>query len=164
MHYRIGVGEHDWTLSLAAGTDGTLNIDNAGRSIELKLLDVDAQGATLVIDGIRQRHAWRLDGHDLWLSTRHGGLHLQDRTLAPVASKASASDGTLLAPMDGAIVEVLVSEGSPVRQGQLLMVLEAMKMEHPLKAGIDGVVRQLQVTRGDQVKNRQVLLRVETGH
>lgn len=164
LHYRIGVGERDWGLSLETETDGTLNIRSAGRLIELRLLDVDAQGATLVIDGIGQRHAWRLEGHDLWLSTRPGGLHLQDRTLAPVASKASAGASTLLAPMDGAIVEVLVSEGSPVRQGQLLMVLEAMKMEHPLKAGIDGVVRQLQVTQGDQVRKRQVLLRVETAH
>ncbi|UQI32850.1 acetyl/propionyl/methylcrotonyl-CoA carboxylase subunit alpha [Pseudomonas bijieensis] len=164
LHYRIGAGEHDWVLSLVAETGGRLSIRSAGRLIELKLLDVDLHGATLVIDGIRRRHGWRLDGHDLWLSTRPGGLHLQDRTHAPIAAKASASDGTLEAPMDGAIVELLVSEGSTVRQGQLLIVLEAMKMEHPLKAGIDGVVRQLQVMRGDQVKNRQVLLRVETGH
>nr|BFE90202.1 hypothetical protein GCM10020185_07380 [Pseudomonas brassicacearum subsp. brassicacearum] len=66
----------------------------------------------------------------------------------PIAAKTSPGDGTLKAPMDGAIVELLVREGSTVRQGQLLMVLEAMKMEHPLKAGVDGVVRQLQVTRG----------------
>ncbi|WP_204127933.1 acetyl/propionyl/methylcrotonyl-CoA carboxylase subunit alpha [Pseudomonas ogarae] len=162
-HYRIGIGEHDWALSLEAKTNGTLNIRSAGRLIELRLLDADPHGATLMIDGIRRRHTWRLDGNDLWLFTRPGGLHLQDRTLAPIAAKASPSDGTLKAPMDGAIVELLVGEGSTVRQGQLLMVLEAMKMEHPLKAGVDGVVRQLQVTRGDQVQNRQVLLRVETG-
>ena len=164
LPYRIGVGERDWALSLEAETNGALNIRSAGHLIELKLLDVDAQGATLVIDGIRQRQAWRLQGNDLWLSTRPGGLHLQDRTHAPIAAKASTNDGMLKAPMDGAIVEVLVSEGSTVRQGQRLMVLEAMKMEHPLKAGIDGVVRQLQVKRGDQVKKRQVLLRVETAH
>ncbi|AOS38633.1 3-methylcrotonyl-CoA carboxylase [Pseudomonas brassicacearum] len=164
LHYRIGVGEDDWTLSLVAEADGTLNIRSAGRVIELRLLDADPHGATLMIDGIRRRHSWRLDGNDLWLFTRPGGLHLQDRTLAPIAAKTSPGDGTLKAPMDGAIVELLVREGSTVRQGQLLMVLEAMKMEHPLKAGVDGVVRQLQVTRGDQVKNRQVLLRVETAH
>ncbi|MCM2460113.1 acetyl/propionyl/methylcrotonyl-CoA carboxylase subunit alpha [Pseudomonas sp. CG7] len=163
-HFRIGVGERDWTLSLEAEPAGTLNIRSADRLVELRLLDVDANGASLMIDGIRQRQAWRLDGHDLWLSTRPGGLHLQDRTLAPVAAKATTSAGPLKAPMDGAIVELLVSEGSPVRQGQLLMVLEAMNMEHPLMAGVDGVVRQLQVKRGDQVKNRQVLLRVETAH
>ncbi|MNH40807.1 Acetyl-/propionyl-coenzyme A carboxylase alpha chain [compost metagenome] len=63
--------------------------------------------------------------------------------------------------MDGAVIDVLVSEGSKVSKGQLLVVLEAMKMEHPLKAGIDGVLKRLQVQIGDQVKNRQILLEVE---
>lgn len=56
---------------------------------------------------------------------------------------------------------MLVSEGSPVSKGQLLLVLEAMKMEHPLKAGIDGVIKHIQVSLGDQVKSRQILLEVE---
>ncbi|MHA5866155.1 biotin/lipoyl-containing protein, partial [Pseudomonas aeruginosa] len=41
------------------------------------------------------------------------------------------------------------------------LVLEAMKMEHSLKAGVDGVVRRVQVGRGEQVRNRQVLVEVE---
>ncbi|EJL02584.1 MULTISPECIES: acetyl/propionyl/methylcrotonyl-CoA carboxylase subunit alpha [Pseudomonas] len=162
-HYRIGAGERDWTLTLAAATDGTLSIHVAEHLIELKLLEVDRCGATLMINGIRQHHAWRLEGTELWLSTRPGGLHFQDRTLAAVVPRASLQDGTLKAPMDGAIVEVLVSEGCAVRQGQLLVVLEAMKMEHPLKASVDGIIRQLRVKPGEQVKSRQVLLVVETG-
>ncbi|MDT4886999.1 2-oxoglutarate carboxylase large subunit [compost metagenome] len=63
--------------------------------------------------------------------------------------------------MDGAIVEVLVAEGGRVSKGQLLVVLEAMKMEHPLKASIDGVVRRIGVSCGDQVKNRQLLVEIE---
>ena len=63
--------------------------------------------------------------------------------------------------MDGAIVDVRVRAGERVTQGQLLLVLEAMKMEHPLKAGIDGVVKAVQVMAGDQVRNRQVLLEIE---
>ena len=58
-------------------------------------------------------------------------------------------------------MQVLVEVGSRVHAGQPLLVLEAMKMEHPLKAGIDGVVTRVQVSPGDQVKNRQVLLEVE---
>ena len=41
-----------------------------------------------------------------------------------------------------------------------LLVLEAMKMEHPLTAGIDGVIKGVQVIAGDQVRNRQVLLEI----
>ncbi|WP_441344151.1 acetyl-CoA carboxylase biotin carboxyl carrier protein subunit [Pseudomonas prosekii] len=97
----------------------------------------------------------------MWLFTRPGSLRLEDRTQSAVSSQASVSSGTLKAPMDGAIVDVLVSEGSTVSKGQLLVVLEAMKMEHPLKSGIDGVLKRLQVRVGDQVKNRQILLEVE---
>ncbi len=63
--------------------------------------------------------------------------------------------------MDGAIVDVRVRAGERVGKGQLLLVLEAMKMEHPLTAGIDGVIKAVQVTAGDQVRNRQVLLEIE---
>ena len=63
--------------------------------------------------------------------------------------------------MDGAIVDVCVGVGDRVRKGQLLLVLEAMKMEHPLKAGVEGVVKGIQVMTGDQVRNRQILLEIE---
>jgi geranyl-CoA carboxylase alpha subunit len=74
---------------------------------------------------------------------------------------AGASSGTLKAPMDGAIVEVLVENGATVSKGQLLVVLEAMKMEHPIKAGVDGVIKRIAISQGDQVKNRQVLVEIE---
>ncbi|MNL55294.1 Acetyl-/propionyl-coenzyme A carboxylase alpha chain [compost metagenome] len=127
----------------------------------MKVIHSDGRWATLEIDGIRQRHAYRLEGGHLCLFTRPGSLTLEDRTQALVSSLANVSSGTLKAPMDGAIVDVLVSEGSTVSKGQLLVVLEAMKMEHPLKSGIDGVLKRLQVRVGDQVKNRQILLEVE---
>jgi len=128
---------------------------------ELKVIQCDGRWASLEINGIRRRHAYRLEAGQLWLFTRPGSVRLADRTQALVGSQASVSTGTLKAPMDGAIVDVLVTEGSPVSKGQLLVVLEAMKMEHPLKSGIDGVLKRLQVRVGDQVKNRQILLEVE---
>ena len=63
--------------------------------------------------------------------------------------------------MDGAVVSVLVREGDSVTEGQTLVVLEAMKMEHPLKAGINGTVTSVQCQPGQQVKTRQLLAVVE---
>jgi len=161
LHYRIGVEDSDWIVELNAvpGEPYRLQID--GRTLELKIIHCDAHHATLEIDGIRQRQAYRFDAGQLWLFTRPGSLQLEDRTQTPVNSQISVSSGTLKAPMDGAIVDVLVREGCTVSKGQLLVVLEAMKMEHPLKSGIDGVLKRLQVRVGDQVKNRQILLEVE---
>ncbi|MFZ3282034.1 acetyl-CoA carboxylase biotin carboxylase subunit [Pseudomonas sp.] len=161
LHYRLGLDEQHWAVQLLAERQGVFNVQIAERTLKLTLIDHDAHSVTLEIDGLRQRHAYRLEGEQLWLFTHPGSLRLEDRTHAVIDSQSSVSSGTLKAPMDGAIVDVLVSEGSPVSKGQLLVVLEAMKMEHPLKAGIDGVLKRVQVKVGDQVKNRQVLLQVE---
>jgi geranyl-CoA carboxylase alpha subunit len=161
LHYRIGLEEQDWPVALNAVPGEPYRIQIADRSLELQVIQCDGRWATLDIDGIRQRHAYRLDAGQLWLFTRPGSLRLVDRTQVMVSGQACISSGTLKAPMDGAIVDVLVSEGSSVSKGQLLVVLEAMKMEHPLKSGIDGVLKRLQVRVGDQVKNRQILLEVE---
>jgi geranyl-CoA carboxylase alpha subunit len=161
LHYRIGLEDQAWPVELHAEPGETYRVQVGARTLELKVIQCDGRWATLQIDGIRQRHAYRLEAGQLWLFTRPGSLLLVDRTQARVSSQASVSSGTLKAPMDGAIVDVLVSEGSPVSKGQLLVVLEAMKMEHPLKSGIDGVLKRLQVRVGDQVKNRQILLEVE---
>ena len=161
LHFRLGLEEQNWTLQLLAKPQGAFKVQVAERTLALKLIDQDAHSITLEVDGVRQRHACRVDGEQLWLFTHPGSLRLEDRTHAVIDSQTSVSSGTLKAPMDGAIVDVLVSEGSPVSKGQLLVVLEAMKMEHPLKAGIDGVLKRVQVKVGDQVKNRQVLLQVE---
>ncbi|RON01000.1 3-methylcrotonyl-CoA carboxylase [Pseudomonas brassicacearum] len=161
LQQQIGLNDGRWSTEVSVLPDRQLRIQVAGETLQLKLFDINERWANLEINGIRRRYAYQLAAGQLWLFTRPGSLLLQDRTLAPVSGQVSASAGTLKAPMDGAIVEVLVSEGSPVSKGQLLLVLEAMKMEHPLKAGIDGVIKRLQVSPGDQVKNRQILLEVE---
>lgn len=161
LNYRLGLEQQDWSLQLLADGAGRFTVNVMQRALVLTVINCDERAVTLEVDGLRQRHAYRIDDEELWLFTHPGNLRLEDRTHALISSQSSVSSGTLKAPMDGAIVDVLVSEGSPVSKGQLLVVLEAMKMEHPLKAGIDGVLKRVQVKVGDQVKNRQVLLQVE---
>jgi geranyl-CoA carboxylase alpha subunit len=128
--------------------------------ISVHVFSSDPRSVCIEIDGVRSRHARYLHGKNLWLHSEAGTLQLTDRTHDTIAGPNIVCVGTLTAPMDGSIVDVLVSEGATVSQGQLLLVLEAMKMEHPLKAKIDGVIRQIQVVRGEHVKGRQVLLEV----
>ncbi|NWF17750.1 acetyl/propionyl/methylcrotonyl-CoA carboxylase subunit alpha [Pseudomonas reactans] len=125
-------------------------------SAEPLQLITDGRHVTLVFNGIRRRTAYHLDANQLWLP----GLKVINRTQQVASRQADASSGTVKAPMDGAIVDVRVSAGDSVTKGQLLLVLEAMKMEHPLTAGIDGVIKGVQVIAGDQVRNRQVLLEI----
>lgn len=71
-----------------------------------------------------------------------------------------AGSGEGRAPMPGQIVEVLCAAGDAVTEGQTLIVLEAMKMQQPVKADFDGVVSELNVSAGDQVVDGQILVKV----
>lgn len=157
-------GEHTRDVALQIvepGQQPLMHAEVGEERMALRLLASDGRWAAIELDGIRQRRAYHLAGEQVWLYGHAGNLNFTDITHAPSSELNAASSGMVKAPMDGAIVDVLVSEGERVSKGQLLVVLEAMKMEHPLKAGVDGVIRRVQVSQGDQVKNRQVLVEVE---
>jgi len=66
----------------------------------------------------------------------------------------------LRAPMPGLIVSIPVSDGQEVSQGDVLVVLESMKMQNELKAPREGTVRRVRVKAGDSVEQRQILLTI----
>ena len=82
--------------------------------------------------------------------------------LSAVASGASAVATAVTSPMPGKIVRVLVAAGQPVAAGEALIVLEAMKMEHTMKAPADAVVAGVHAKEGDVVGNKALLLSFET--
>ncbi|MCO7036407.1 acetyl/propionyl/methylcrotonyl-CoA carboxylase subunit alpha [Pseudomonas carnis] len=164
LFYQHSANQHTQTLARwrnTASVPVTYRLEANGQlhsvSVDDLQLTTDGRHASLVIKGVRRRIAYHLDGNRLWLP----GLTVTDRTQQVASRQADASSGTVQAPMDGAIVDIRVCVGETVSKGQLLLVLEAMKMEHPLKAGIDGTVKEMRVMTGDQVRNRQVLLEIE---
>jgi 3-methylcrotonyl-CoA carboxylase alpha subunit len=74
------------------------------------------------------------------------------------AAAAAVVAGRLTAPMPGRVIEVLVMPGTAVKRGQLLMLLEAMKMEHSIVAPGDGVVEAVHYAAGDLVAEGALLL------
>jgi 3-methylcrotonyl-CoA carboxylase alpha subunit len=66
--------------------------------------------------------------------------------------------GTLTSPMPGKILKVFVATGASVKKGDPLLVLEAMKMEHTIKAPFDGVVHSTPFKEGDQVQAKVELM------
>ncbi|MET0457669.1 MAG: acetyl-CoA carboxylase biotin carboxyl carrier protein subunit, partial [Ilumatobacteraceae bacterium] len=74
---------------------------------------------------------------------------------------ATIPAGSLVAPMPGTVLRVLVVPGDDVAAGRPLVVIEAMKMEHQVVAPADGTVEAVHVDPGDQVETGQLLLRME---
>jgi acetyl/propionyl-CoA carboxylase alpha subunit len=99
--------------------------------------------------------------------TRHGEVRYVDSDLGPVrldviprfpATAATETPGSLHAPMPGRVVRVEVEPGQAVSGGQVLLVLEAMKMEHTIRSPRDGVVSEVDCAPGDQVEAGAVLV------
>jgi biotin carboxyl carrier protein len=68
---------------------------------------------------------------------------------------------TIMSPMPGKVVKILVSEGEEVTAGQTMIVISAMKMESEFKAAVDGVVRRISVKEGDTVEANKELISIE---
>ena len=78
------------------------------------------------------------------------------------AGEAAVDGGRLTAPMPGKVVSFAVQAGDSVKPGQVLAVMEAMKMEHTLTAPAEGKVLELLYAPGDQVTEGAELLRLST--
>lgn len=79
---------------------------------------------------------------------------------APAAAAAPAVAGgvPVLAPMPGTIVDIKVSAGQQIQKGQVLVILEAMKMENEIVADRDGIVASVSASKGDNVNSNDLLL------
>jgi acetyl-CoA/propionyl-CoA carboxylase biotin carboxyl carrier protein len=82
------------------------------------------------------------------------------RHRAKAASAAGATGDGLTSPMQGTVVKVAVNEGDKVAAGDLIIVLEAMKMEQPLIAHKDGVITELKAVIGESVSSGTVLCEI----
>jgi len=118
------------------------------------------EGVDVEIDGHRQRVRISRAGEHLWVQTPRGDLELLERPRFVAPGSADVSGG-FVAAMPGKVIELRVKDGQRVRAGETLVVLEAMKMEHPMRAPEDGVVHEVRVAQGDQVEAGALLLVVE---
>ncbi|KNC19005.1 acetyl-COA carboxylase [Arthrobacter sp. RIT-PI-e] len=130
------------------------------------VVEVGARGAT--IDGLRRPRTHAVDGDTVWLgdagwSTRLRRLSRRDlleADLARISREEGAADPLVRSPMPGTVVSVAVEDGAAVRDGDVLLTVEAMKMEHRLTAAVSGIVH-LSLRPGDLVRAQQVVASID---
>ena len=147
----------DWVLEVEGAIheltwDVSSSGDN-GLTFDIKLgLDGDLSQAKVV-----------QEGEELYLYTQDGQTRLRvPNTLAHAAEGDDIGGGGLTAPMPGKVINILVNVGDSVKAGDVLLVMEAMKMEHSITADTAGTVEELFFAVGDQVTEGAELIKLSS--
>ncbi|MGV0050776.1 acetyl-CoA carboxylase biotin carboxylase subunit [Mycobacterium colombiense] len=120
---------------------------------------VEATRMSVTLDGVRRDYRWAEADRHLWIADERGTWHLREAEENKIHRAAGAQRAEIVSPMPGSVIAVQASSGTDVSEGDVVVVVEAMKMEHSLAAPVSGQVEVL-VSVGDQVTVDQVLARL----
>ncbi len=162
MRYLTTIGEK--TFAIDINKEGEIMLDGLKENLDLRAID-DAGLYSLIINN-QSYEAVVEEGDGEYRVLINGVLfHAQvaderAKRLAEAAGAFTSTSGeaTMKSPMPGMIVAISVNEGDVVKKGQVVLVLESMKMENELKAPRDGTISLIKVQPRQAVEQGQVLL------
>lgn len=164
MKYLTTIGDKTYTIEI--NDDHTIIVDGVSYPIDIEAVG-DQPLFSLILDN-QSFEAFVDESDEGWrvlLRGDHYDIKVEDERAARLAKSAGGAvaqggDFNLKSPMPGLIVSVPVTEGQPVKKGDILVILESMKMQNELKCPREGVVSRLKVKGGDTVEQNQILLTV----
>jgi len=164
MKYIATIDNKEFIVELL--DDKHLSID--GHTYEVDFKAVSGQPVySLIVNG-KSHEAYVQEGDDDWQVLLRGRLFPvkvedeREKRLRTAAGGGVAETGEfhLKAPMPGLVVTIPVEEGQEVKKGDVLLILESMKMQNELKSPRDGVVSRIKVRAGESVEQKQAMLSV----
>jgi propionyl-CoA carboxylase alpha chain len=150
-------GESSVTVRYRTLRDGSFRF---GDGTLARIHSWSEDGIDVEIGGRRTQALVTRSGDQLIVQGPNGDLPFTERPRFKLPGGEDDAGG-FVAPMPGKVVDVRVKVGDRVGAGDTVMLLEAMKMEHPMQATEDGVVSEVRVTEGEQVEGGALLLVIE---
>ena len=127
---------------------------------EAYIYSCDEDGIDMIFDGKRHYSRVTTSKNNILVHMPFGDVMLQSKPRFKMPG-TEVTIGGLIAPMPGKVIDVKVKKGKKVKAGDTLVILEAMKMEHSIKAAEDGTVSELLISVNDQVENGALLMVVK---
>ncbi|MEM8730057.1 MAG: biotin carboxylase N-terminal domain-containing protein [Pseudomonadota bacterium] len=140
--------------------DGVWHVTRGGQDHAVKILAYDGTQVTAELDGHSLRF-WAIHRADGELAVQLSGQVWRFRSQNIRAARDAQADGRIMAPMPGQVMQIDVAAGRTVHKGQVLAVLEAMKMQHQIVAPAAGVVLEVNAAPGEQVTQGDLLIALE---
>ena len=167
--FRINLPAVQTVLLRAGGVTHPVEVTREGKLWRVRARGADLLGEVAAEDdrldvrfgGVRRGLAWYRDADRLFLWRGAVRLDFQRLDLRRTDVRASAHEGDLIARLPGVVAAVAVAAGDRVEAGAVLLVVEAMKMEHAVRAPRAGIVKKLRYARGDRVDEGDVLVELD---
>jgi acetyl/propionyl-CoA carboxylase alpha subunit len=130
---------------------------NAEPRSDIEVMTCDADAVELSVSGVVRHYLVHRGDATTWIDGPDGSTALTEvpRFALPGSTLAA---GALVAPLPGTVVKVAVSVGDAVHAGDTLIAIEAMKMEHEVRAAVGGTVTEIHVAAGEQVQAGRLLV------
>jgi propionyl-CoA carboxylase alpha chain len=151
----------DRTLRVAYRLGRLAHLTVDGHDLGGHLVEVSPTAVTCSVDGVSITHRVVVAGAVIHVDGADGAVRFEVVPRFTDPAHAAHAAGSLVAPMPGSITRLAVAVGDEVEAGQVLVALEAMKMEHQVRAPAAGRVVELHVQLGDQVEGGHALLVLE---
>lgn len=163
MRYEVTVDDRTASVTVERLPDGRYAVTVDGERHEVDLLRPSAEAFQMLIDGASWEAGCVPSGDGYLVDVRGVSVQVDvvDPRRKPLRLAAATGSGMVTTQMPGRVVRLLVRAGDPVRKGQPVVVVEAMKMENELKSPVDGVVAEVYVTEGQTVEAQTRLVRVD---
>jgi biotin carboxyl carrier protein len=164
MKYITTVDDKDYLVEIIDEKHISVN----GKTYQVDFESVSGQPVySLIVDG-KSHESYVQQGEDNWQVLLRGRLYPvivedeREKRLRAAAGAGVAESGEfhLKAPMPGLIVTIPVAEGQEVKKGQVLLILESMKMQNELKSPRAGTIGRIRVKSGESVEQKQTLLSI----
>ena len=149
------------SLQESEGSAIVTSLTRDGTEVQIPETSVEAEGKpgrVIVTVGGEAKLAHVTRTGDTWWIHMGGRAH--EVLFHEQGSQSSSNEGSLKAPMPGTVLEVMAKEGQRVREGQHLMTLEAMKMEHKILAPKPGEVTKVHFSEGERVDMGSALVEI----
>lgn len=154
-------GEETFDLEVHPQGQNLYNVLSEGCSVKVGVRDMDGQRCRLQLDGETVELIFVVDdANQLHVAGPSASFLVKDISRSVVGGEDEGGGGTVTAPMHGRLVELCVAEGTRVAKGDLLAILEAMKMQHQIVAELDGTVTRVVAAADNQIAAGDLILEI----
>jgi biotin carboxyl carrier protein len=144
----LTLNESDVNIDLST-IDGKQNLIYNGKSYNIQIIEKDAVSGKITL---------KINGRKIETQLQNN-LHLLLKKMGMNQGKKKQNE--VKAPMPGLVLDILVQENQEVQEGEVLLVLEAMKMENAIKSPMSGTVESISIKKGQTVDKNQLMIKIK---